>query len=58
MFSYDGPDVTLETLTLGKDDDWTQFSDEDWQPFIVGSTKIALTNIGDKVMFRNSSDGI
>ena len=49
MFSYDGPDVTLETSV---DDGAT------WQPFTVGSTKIALTNIGDKVMFRNSSDGI
>jgi hypothetical protein len=47
--SNDGPVVTLETSTTGKEGSWT--------PYEVG-TEITLANIGDKVMFRNSSDEI
>ena len=44
-----GPAVTLETSTTGKEGSWT--------PYEVG-TEITLANVGDKVMFRNSSDEI
>jgi hypothetical protein len=47
--SNDGPDVTLETSTTGEEGSW--------QPYTVG-TEITLANVGDKVMFRNSSDTI
>ena len=43
------PTVTLETSV----DDGAS-----WQPFTVGETEITLANVGDKVMFRNSSDNI
>jgi len=42
-----GPTVTLETSTTGEEGSW--------QPYTVG-TEITLANVGDKVMFRNSSD--
>ena len=44
-----GPAVTLETSTTGEEGSW--------QPYTVG-TEITLANVGDKVMFRNSSDTI
>jgi hypothetical protein len=47
--SFDGPDITLETSTTGEEGSW--------QPYNVGD-EIILANIGDKVMFRNSSDTI
>ena len=47
--SNDGPAVTLETSTTGEEGSW--------QPYTVGD-EITLANVGDKVMFRNSSDGI
>lgn len=47
--SYDGPDVTLETSPTGEEGSWT--------PYEVG-TEITLANVGDKIMFRNSSDEI
>ena len=28
--SEDGPAITLETLMLSENDDWTTFSDDDW----------------------------
>lgn len=49
LVSNNGPDVTLETSTTGKEGPWT--------PYTVG-TEITLANVGDKVMFRNSSDEI
>lgn len=49
--------VTLEILMLGENDDWTTFSDDAWQDYTVGTT-ITLANVGDRVMFRNSSDTI
>ena len=54
---YGSPTVTLETLSLSENDDWTTFSDDDWQEYNVGD-EITLTNVGDKIMFRNSSDNI
>jgi hypothetical protein len=54
---YGSPTVTLETLRLSENDDWTTFSDDDWQEYNVGD-EITLTNVGDKIMFRNSSDNI
>ena len=44
-----GPAVTLETSTTGEEGTWT--------PYEVG-TEITLANVGDKIMFRNSSDEI
>ena len=55
--SINGPAVTLETLTLSENDDWTTFSDDAWKDYTVGDT-ITLANVGDRVMFRNSSDQI
>ena len=55
--SENAPTITLEILMLGENDDWTTFSDDDWQDYTVGD-KITLTNVGDRVMFRNSSDEI
>jgi hypothetical protein len=46
---YGGHDVTLETSTTGEEGSWT--------PYTIGS-EIILENVGDKVMFRNSSDEI
>ena len=45
--SKSGPAVTLETSTTGEEGTWT--------PYTVGD-EITLANVGDKVMFRNSSD--
>jgi hypothetical protein len=47
--SKDGPSVTLETSPTGEEGTWS--------PYTVG-TEITLTNVGDKIMFRNSSDEI
>jgi hypothetical protein len=47
--SQSGPDVTLETSPTGEEGSWT--------PYEVG-TEITLANVGDKIMFRNSSDEI
>jgi hypothetical protein len=47
--SNSGPAVTLETSPTGEEGSWT--------PYTVG-TEITLANIGDKVMFRNSSNEI
>ena len=55
--SNSGPTIALETLMLSENDDWTTFSDDDWQTYNVGA-EITLTNVGDRVMFRNSSNGI
>ena len=41
--------VTLETSTTGEEGSW--------QPYTIG-TEIILANVGDKIMFRNSSDTI
>ena len=49
LLSNRGPAVTLETSTTGEEGSWT--------PYVVG-TEITLTNVGDKIMFRNSSDTI
>lgn len=49
LISSGGPAVTLETSTTGKEGPWT--------PYTLG-TEITLTNVGDKIMFRNSSDNI
>ena len=49
LVSNNGPAVTLETSTTGEEGSWT--------PYEVG-TEIVLANVGDKVMFRNSSDTI
>jgi hypothetical protein len=49
LYSNDGPAVTLETSTSGEEGSW--------QPYELG-TEIVLANVGDKVMFRNSSDKI
>jgi hypothetical protein len=46
---YTSPDVTLETSTTGEEGTWT--------PYTVGD-EIILANVGDKIMFRNSSDNI
>jgi hypothetical protein len=47
--SNNGPAVTLETSPTGEEGSWTTYE--------VG-TEIVLENVGDKIMFRNSSDGI
>jgi hypothetical protein len=47
--SNNGPAVTLETSPTGEEGSWT--------PYTVG-TEITLANVGDKVMFRNSSNNI
>jgi hypothetical protein len=47
--SNNGPAVTLETSTTGEKGTWT--------PYTVG-TEITLAKVGDKIMFRNSSDNI
>jgi hypothetical protein len=47
--SSGGPTVTLETSSTGEEGSWT--------PYIVGN-EIILENVGDKIMFRNSSDSI
>jgi hypothetical protein len=47
--SYGGPTVTLETSTTGEEGSWTPYNVRD---------EITLANVGDKVMFRNSSDKI
>jgi hypothetical protein len=47
--SINGPTVTLETSSTGEEGSWS--------PYTVG-TEITLANVGDKVMFRNSSDKI
>jgi hypothetical protein len=44
-----GPAVTLETSPTGGEGSWT--------PYTIGD-EIILENIGDKIMFRNSSDSI
>ena len=49
LISNSGPVVTLETSPTGEEGTWT--------PYKVGS-EITLANVGDKVMFRNSSDTI
>ena len=49
LYSYGGPAVTLETSTTGEEGTWTSYT--------VGD-EITLANVGDKIMFRNSSDGI
>ena len=49
LLSNNGPVVTLETSSTGEEGTWT--------PYKVGS-EITLANVGDKVMFRNSSDTI
>ena len=49
LLSNNGPVVTLETSPTGEEGTWT--------PYKVGS-EITLANVGDKVMFRNSSDTI
>jgi hypothetical protein len=45
--SKSGPTVTLETSPTGKEGSWSTYE--------VG-TPIILENVGDKIMFRNSSD--
>ena len=47
--SKNGPTVTLETSPTGEEGSW--------QPYTIG-TPIVLENVGDKIMFRNSSDTI
>jgi hypothetical protein len=47
--SKNGPAITLETSPTGEEGTWS--------PYTVG-TEITLTNVGDKIMFRNSSDEI
>jgi hypothetical protein len=47
--SNSGPAVTLETSPTGEEGSWTPYTVE---------TEITLANIGDKVMFRNSSNEI
>ena len=47
--SNNGPTVTLETSPTGEEGSW--------QPYSVGDT-ITLENVGDKIMFRNSSNNI
>jgi hypothetical protein len=42
--SSSAPTVYLETSTTGEDGSWSDFT--------VGSTKITLPNVGDKVYFR------
>ena len=49
LVSKNGPAVTLETSPSGEEGSWT--------PYTVGN-EIILENVGDKVMFRNSSDEI
>jgi hypothetical protein len=39
----------LETSPTGEEGSWTPYEVE---------TEIVLTNVGDKIMFRNSSDNI
>ena len=43
------PDITLETSSTGEEGSW--------QPYTIGN-EIILENVGDKIMFRNSSDSI
>jgi hypothetical protein len=49
LVSNNGPAVTLETSPTGEEGSWT--------PYTVG-TEITLANVGDKIMFRNSSNEI
>ena len=49
LVSQNGPAIALETSPTGEEGSWT--------PYTVG-TEITLANVGDKVMFRNSSDTI
>lgn len=44
-----GPAITLETSTTGEEGSW--------KPYKVGD-EITLDNVGNKIMFRNSSDEI
>jgi hypothetical protein len=49
LYSERGPTITLETSPTGEEGSWQPYNIED---------EIVLENIGDKIMFRNSSDEI